>query len=338
MHPILKIKNGLAVYLGSWAILSAILLIALPGNLRWDEALLVMGPLCLFYSLLCLTPWYVCRVMPLESTSAIRLAVNHVGAAILASALWVGLARIIGETLSLGDRLDDAILELIAVGVLLYLLSVALHYMFLAVEASRVAAIEARDAELRALKSQINPHFLFNCLNSISALTAVDPAKAREMCVRLSEFLRNTLGLGEREHVTWREELQLARNYLEVEQVRFGARLQVDMDVDHSCTDCQVPPLLLQPLVENAIKHGIATLVEGGTVSLISRLVGNQLEVSVENAFDPEAPPPRRSGLGLRNVRDRLYTRFGSSAQFATTSENNRFRVEMKFPCHRSES
>src|SRR6185436_18911903 len=111
-----------------------------------------------------------------------------------------------------------------------------------------------------------NPHFLFNCLNSISALTASDAARAREVCVRLSEFLRNTLGLGERESIPWKEELELARTYLEVERVRFGARLQVEMDVDDACVECKVPPLVLQPLVENAIKHGIATLVEGGTV------------------------------------------------------------------------
>jgi LytS/YehU family sensor histidine kinase len=251
--------------------------------------------------------------------------------------LWIGVARGVAYLLDLDRQLNPAIPHLIAVGLLLYILSIASHYVLLALEASREAALMARDAELRALKSQINPHFLFNCLNSISALTTSDPGKAREMCVRLSEFLRNTLGLGERESISWKEEIELARTYLEVERVRFGARLHVEMDIQDSCTECRVPALVLQPLVENAIKHGIATLVDGGVIRLITRLNGGTLEVSVENGFDPEAPAPRRSGLGLRNVRDRLRMRFGGTAGVITSAENNVFRAEMRFPCVRSE-
>lgn len=235
--------------------------------------------------------------------------------------------------LELDEQLDPAIPHLIAVGFLLYLLSIALHYVLLALEASREAALLARDAELKALKSQINPHFLFNCLNSISALTTSDPARAREMCVRLSEFLRSTLGLGERESISWREEVELARTYLEVERVRFGSRLAVEMAIDDACGECRVPPLVLQPLVENAIKHGIATLVDGGLIRLESRVHNEVLEISVENGYDPEAPAPRRSGLGLRNVRDRLRARFGSNAGVVTSSANNTFRAEMRVPC-----
>jgi LytS/YehU family sensor histidine kinase len=111
----------------------------------------------------------------------------------------------------------------------------------------------------------------------------------------------------------------------------------VEMDVDEGCVECQVPPLVLQPLVENAIKHGIATLVEGGTVRLRSRILNGNLEVLVENRFDPEAPAPRRSGLGLRNLRDRLDTRFGSSARLsAGVRPDSSFSAELIFPCNRS--
>ena len=120
---------------------------------------------------------------------------------------------------------------LIVMSLLLYFLSIALHYMFIAVQASRQSEILTRDAELRALKAQINPHFLFNSLNSIAALAVSDGPKAREMCIRLSDFLRNTLGLGERESIAWKDELELVRAYLDVEKVRFGARLKVEMKV-----------------------------------------------------------------------------------------------------------
>ena len=323
MHPIFRNTARLGAYLALWTILAALLgaLMRIPGDLTWSQALSVAVPLCLFYAFVCLTPWYMCRAFPLGTAGAARLLTNHLGVAILACALWIGLARLP---------------QLVVIGLLLYLLSVALHYALLAVEASREAALQARDAELRALKSQINPHFLFNCLNSISALTSTDPTRAREMCVLLSDFLRKTLGLGERASIPWREELELARTYLDVEQVRFGARLQIEMHVDDACSDCQVPPLVLQPLIENAIKHGIATMVEGGTVRLEGRVENGHLAVRVENSFDPEAPSPRPSGLGLRNVRNRLQTRFGDAAHLHVAAQDNRFSAEMVFPCHKT--
>lgn len=339
MHPLLRNKGAVLTYGVLWLVLAGLLaaLLRLAGDATWNEAILLTAPPCLFYAVMCLTPWYSCRALPLNS-DAWKLVSNHLGAAVLACALWIGVARGLAFLLDLDRRLDPAIPHLIAVGFLLYILSITLHYVLLALEATRESSLLARDAELRALKSQINPHFLFNCLNSISALTTSDPARAREMCVRLSEFLRNTLGLGERDSISWKEEIELARNYLAVERVRFGDRLRVEMEMDAACVECRVPALVLQPLVENAIKHGIATLVEGGVIRLESRVESGTLEVRVVNEFDPEAPAPRRSGLGLRNVRDRLRTRFGGSAGVVTSMEGNVFRAEMRFPCIKSES
>jgi len=338
MHPIFSRKTYFASYLTAWAFFGAMLAALLhSGSLSWRDTLAISEPLCLFYAFVCLTPWYVCKQMPLRSTNAFKLGVNHGGAAILASAIWAEMARLIAYLLNVTPLLRPELPHLIVVGLLLYLLSVALHYMLLAVEQSREMEIQARDAELRALKAQINPHFLFNSLNSITALTATDPSRAREMCIRLSDFLRNTLGLGERESISWREELALARTYLEVERVRFGARLNVEMDVDDECSDCMVPPLVLQPLIENAVKHGIATMIEGGTIKVEGRVKGGLLEVSVENGFDPDSPSPRRSGLGLRNVRSRLATRFGDVASLSAHASDSRFRAEMIMPCRRAD-
>jgi len=223
------------------------------------------------------------------------------------------------------------------VGLLLYCLSVALHYMLLAMRASQEAAIQTRDAELRALKAQINPHFLFNSLNSIAALAVKDPPQAREMCILLSDFLRRTLGMGEKQSISWEEEIQLVGAYLDIERIRFGTRLRVEMQIDGACGECQVPPLLLQPLVENAVKHGIATMVEGGTIRVNSRVEEGLLQVFVENGYDADAPAPRRQGapqgLGLRNVRNRLETSFGSAARLTTQTEDSVFRTEMILPC-----
>ncbi len=263
MHPIFSKKIYLTTYLITWAVFGVMLagLLITPGTVSFRDAMLICEPLCLFYAFVCLTPWYVCRQMPLRAPGTAKRAVNHIGAAILATAIWVQFAKLIAYALNITGFARPEILHIVVVGLLLYLMSVALHYMLMAVEQSRESEVQARDAELRELKAQINPHFLFNSLNSITALTATDPIRAREMCIRLSDFLRNTLGLGERESISWKEELQLARTYLEVEQVRFGARLNVEMNVDESCSECLVPPLVLQPLIENAVKHGIATMV-----------------------------------------------------------------------------
>jgi two-component system, LytTR family, sensor histidine kinase AlgZ len=232
-----------------------------------------------------------------------------------------------------------------ALGVLFYLLAVGLFYVLIAIEASRQAeqrALEARvlarDAELRALKAQVNPHFIFNSLHSISALTSSDPSKAREMCILLGDFLRRTLGLGEKDLIPLEEELALVRSFLSVEKVRFGARLNMQEHVNAESRDCLVPPLLLQPLVENAVVHGISNLVEGGWVRLTIQPEGGGLAIVVENQWDSEAPKKRRTGLGLENVRRRLATAFGGRASMDVTSTGDIFRVAMSLPAERKVS
>ena len=131
--------------------------------------------------------------------------------------------------------------------------------------------------------------------------------------------------------------MQLARTYLDVEQIRFGKRLRVEMHLDEACTNCQVPPLVLQPLIENAVKHGIASMVEGGTVRLDTVWRNDAMVVSVENGFDPESPSARSTGLGLRNVRSRLETRFGSAGRLTVNAGERTFRAQMDIPCRKME-
>src|SRR5947209_11844489 len=195
---------------------------------------------------------------------------------------------------------------LFGIGVPLYLPAVALHYVLVSFQTSEEAEtraqqahVLAREAELKALKAQINPHFLFNSLNSISALATVDGVRAREMCIRLSDFLRSTLSLGEKETISFAEELALIKTYLDVEKVRFGSRLRVEQNIEGDCQHCAVPPLVLQPLIENAIKHGIASLVNGGTIRLDARYDDGFLRLIIENEFDAETPAARKHGLGI---------------------------------------
>jgi LytS/YehU family sensor histidine kinase len=162
-------------------------------------------------------------------------------------------------------------------------------------------------------------------------LTAIDASRARTMCIRLADVLRISLRLGERESIPFREEMELTRMYLEVEQVRFGTRLRLAEDVDSGCAACQIPALLIQPLVENAVKHGIALIDQGGEISMIGRSDNGILKFTIENPFDPDAPASR-SGIGLENVRQRLAARYGSAARMEVQTEPTRYRVILTLP------
>jgi LytS/YehU family sensor histidine kinase len=153
------------------------------------------------------------------------------------------------------------------------------------------------------------------------------------MCLRLAGFLRSSLGLGGRESIPLREEIELARDYLAVEQVRFGDRLRVEADIDPECQECGAPPLLLQPLVENAVKHGIAGMVEGGAIRLSARRADGRVTITVENGFDPDTPPRRDLGMGQQMVRKRLQVRYGGEASFDAGAVGEVYRVVVRIPC-----
>jgi two-component system sensor histidine kinase AlgZ len=347
MHPLLATKGRIALYLLIWLPLGALLgyLLAIQGKLIWTEAAALALPLTLFYSFVCLAPWYVCRVLPLGVTQIPKLLGNHIAAAVVAGLLWIVVANLLAIGLTryfkqLSEHFRPLLPLLFGVGVLLYLLSVAIHYALLLDVSSKEAETRAqesrtlaREAELKALKAQINPHFLFNSLHSISALATVDGVRARDMCIKLSDFLRSTLSLGERNTISLHEELALAKAYLDVEQVRFGSRLRIELETDAHCEACKVPPLFLQPLVENAVKHGIAGLVDGGTIRVQAHCHDGWLQVRLENEFDQEVPAARRGGLGLQNVRNRLRALYENQARLDTTVTQNVFVVEVDLPC-----
>jgi sensor histidine kinase YesM len=343
MHPILASPRRLGLYLLCTTPFAALLvfLLHLSGHLTLTQSLSLALPFCLVDAFLCTTTWYICRVTPLRTAGGVRLASTYGMAALAASGLMLLVAQGIARLIGIAPELLHLYLPLLfGTGVLGYLLSVASFYVMLALEASRQAErreAEARllagEAELRALKAQINPHFLYNSLNSISALTSVDPARARHMCILLSDFLRSTLGMGERQSIPLGEEFELLRRYLAIEKVRFGARLEMEESIAEDCLTQPVPPLLLQPLVENAVVHGIANVVENGMLRLTVAHAGEEsIAITIENTFDPDAPPARRKGFGQANVRKRLQSLYGNRAGLRAAAQGDRYRVEITLP------
>jgi sensor histidine kinase YesM len=346
MHPILGDRRSFALYLLLWQLIAIFLVIGLREASPWRTSAAFFLPLAFVHALVCLSAWYVCLAFPLVSRArALYIVSVHVLAGLVASVLWVVFAGFwavgLDAMASMGAQqlYSGQQLRLLVVGALLFWLSGACHYMLIAFQASRDAetrAIEldllAREAELRALRAQIDPHFIFNSLHSISALTASNPAAARRMCLLLADFLRETLRLGANSRITLADELALADRFLEIEQVRLGPRLQVVRDADAEAGQCLVPPLLLQPLVENAVVHGIGQLVEGGTICLRATREGSTLRITLENPCDPDRQRTRGVGLGLNLLQKRLVTQCGAYDAVRAGEMDGHYRVEVRMP------
>lgn len=191
----------------------------------------------------------------------------------------------------------------------------------------------SREAELSRLRQQLQPHFLFNSLNSISALAGSRPDEARRMIQQLSDFFRATLRKDEQQLVSLAEELEHLALYLEIEKVRFGHRLKTEIRCSEDSLELKLPSLLLQPVVENAIKFGLYETLGETTITIASARDNNHLKVVVQNPFDPTTAPPRRgTGFGLNSIRRRLYLLFARNDLLQTSQNGNTFITTIKIP------
>ncbi|HXO32549.1 MAG TPA: sigma-E processing peptidase SpoIIGA [Candidatus Acidoferrales bacterium] len=322
------------------------MIIGLGRQGAWVTAAVFFLPLMLIYAFIGLSAFYLCRAFPISREERTWRAVPaFVSAAATVGGLCVALAfgwAQLLESLNIGLQPEVYLAQpwlLFVVGALLFWLAIAFHYVLIASNASQnaerrslEAGLLAREAELKALRAQLDPHFLFNSLNSISSLTGRDPSGARKMCLQLAEFLRDTLRLGAAQRISLQEELNIVERYLSIEQVRLGARLNVCKETSPHALSAKVPALILQPLAENAVLHGIAHLLEGGTVTIRALREHSMLVVSVSNPCDPDRPRNKRAGLGLSLVRQRLQSQFGLAGQLETLEERGEFTAKLSLP------
>jgi sensor histidine kinase YesM len=188
------------------------------------------------------------------------------------------------------------------------------------------------EIELNNLKSQLNPHFMFNSMNSIRALIDEDPKMAKEGITKLSNILRSTLLMGRKRLVSVEEELNVINDYLKLEGIRYEERLRVIYNVDQACYPCLIPPLMVQTLVENAIKHGISRLTSGGELELEIKLEGENLHIRIMNTGTYSGTIENSTGIGINNTIQRLELLFGKKASFTIENENNRVIAHIKLP------
>ena len=190
----------------------------------------------------------------------------------------------------------------------------------------------SKDAELAQLRQQLQPHFLFNSLNSIHALVLASPQRAREMVLLLSDFLRGTLRSEGQSRISLSDELKYLGMYFDIERVRFGHRLLVEMEVAPEVESLKIPPLLVQPLVENAIKYGLYGTLGEVTIRVSCQKEENYLLITVQNPFDPQDSGPEGIGFGLSSIERRLFLIFGRTDLLLKSADNNLFQVQLKLP------
>jgi len=361
-------RRSATLYLAAWLMLGLMLagLFGAASGAGMGPSLLFALPLVLVYACVCgFSAYYLCRAYPLAKKSVVQVAgVFFLTAAIAAllwcaaAAAWTALWQWLAPQLAVLTS-PPVMAVMFGVGVLLYGMTACGHYLALEFERARLfetreleLRLLAQDAELRMLRTQIDPHFLFNSLNSISSLTAIDAGAARDMTLRLAGFFRHTLGLEAHRKVSLADEVELVQRFLAIEQVRFGPRLSFACRVEDDAAQCLLPPMILQPLVENAVKHGIGGLLDGGRVTLSGERVGSQLKLWIENDIDPDEgmAAGRRDGngngngkgkgegegegrgIGLANVRQRLLAAYGIEASVHAARTQNTFRVDLVLP------
>ncbi len=219
---------------------------------------------------------------------------------------------------------------------ILFLLWMGFYYVFVIIEKSRKQEIlnlqweaSKNEIELKNLRAQINPHFLFNSLNSIRALVGLNPEQAKAAITHLSSLLRESISLGRLKVISVQQELDLVKSYLDLEQMRFEERLQVDIDVEQSSLKCEIPPLMIQTIVENGIKHGVSKSIDGGRISLKTSFENNTLQLDVTNTGKLDIKEASK-GIGIENSRKRLEILFGKKADFEIKQDGELVRVLIK--------
>lgn len=345
-HPVLENRVRLIVWWLVWLILalgqSVLFYFVYEGSVTLS---LIDSPVSLLiYSGIALSLWYPFQYFNSSEKRIIILISNLVITGAITVSLWVLVTKLVMTTVLPEQNNYQAYWNTtlpyrIGAGVFIYGLVILTYYLFVSLSnLSEKNAKEARleslvkETELKMLRSQINPHFLFNSLNSVSSLTITDPEKAREMIVKLSEFMRYALSRKDEQPVSLENELENLRLYLDIEKVRFGDKLTTEETIEDKCLGFKIPVMLLQPLYENAVKHGVYESTESVKIITKAKIIDGYIEIIISNNYDPTPSLRKGTGTGLTNVARRLELFYGKKASITTSRENGIYTVKLYIP------
>jgi len=345
--PVLKSRLPL-IYSGLWVMIAITHMMVLYAfyNISWACAATEAVLFNLSFALIGVGLWFMVRFSDLNEKSWPELLFIHLSVMTAVQLIWIlpvyGLLKLIfREMAGYLLFLNETIAIRVVTGIILYTVVVSLAYLIVNLKKLRNQQLQQaelqtllKETELSMLRFQINPHFLFNSLNSVNALILVNPQKAQEMVVNLSEFMRYSLESGSKPLSTLERELEHCRLYFRIEKVRFGDRLKVVEEVHPELVHHPVPAMILQPLAENAVKHGLSDLEEGAEILIRCEPSDNGMaQISVSNPYDPFASGKRPgTGTGLRNLRERFMNLYNRDDLITIIKEHNWFVITLKIP------
>jgi len=339
-------KKFLAYYIGLWLITTTGLFLVLKKTLSWDYLPLLADTLIstVLFFFIFLSLWYVVRFaggysvqMPDKLLSTFIAAGVLVAiwaylssqALILSSSEWPGYGQFVLDTLWI-RALMGAVLAVI-VNLLFYNFYLISFNRQAAERESQLKELVQR-TELQALKNQLNPHFIYNSLNSISSLTITTPEKAREMIIRLSDFLRYALKQDAMQMTSLEKELENIEYYLQIEKVRFGEKLRYRLEINPLLKNLALPVMILQPLFENAVKHGVQKSSEPSEIRFVAAIRDQEVTLLISNVFDSKFDRFRSEGVGLENIRNRLRLIYGNGKLLSVKADEGVFTASLTLP------
>ena len=342
-HPLTHNYRLLVFYALFWAVvgLSNFLLLVFWYSIPFTYSLLDASTTFILYPLLGSSIWYSIRYNSLEEVTILRLILFHFIAASILCGIWVYISYALYKPF-LGDSnnyLTNALPSKVFLGYILYAVFLVFfyavnYYQSLKEKIKKESEYKTliREAELQALKSQINPHFLFNSLNSISSLTVSNPEKAQEMVINLSSFMRYSLMHNEKEMVSFSRELENIKLYLSIEKIRFGKKLNAEFDISAHCLEAEIPNMILQPLFENAIKYGVYETTDQVTIKSTCVCDGNILKITISNDYDASTLKRKGEGIGLQNIRKRLEIIYNQPDLMKIRDSKTSFEIQLTIP------
>ena len=345
-NPILSSRRTFYYYLGIWVLVIFFhsLLLNFSGQIEFIPAFTDSIITNLLFAAIGLGLWFPIFFAKSEDEKLLNTIINNIVGGIVAISFWLGLSyfmliSVFNANLKYTAFLRSSIPWRAGIGLLYYEVLILVYYLIIYYRNNKENQLKeaelkalVKESELNSLKSQINPHFLFNSLNSISSLTMIEPGKAQEMIIKLSEFLRYATSNKEEKLTTVNEEIRNIDRYLDIEKIRFGKRLTVKQTVDESCRNLQLPGLILQPLLENAVKYGVYESTDESVIEIICNCNSSALSIIVRNQWDPEFQANKGEGVGLKNIRSRLRILYNRDDLFSIRKENNIFEVKIVFP------
>ncbi len=345
-NPFTSNKKVFITYALMWffLFLAQINVLVFAMNIKLYPALIDSFVFNALYMILGIGIWYTVRFNSLENYSAVKIFLNHIVAAVITAGIWLAISEFILNQVLVADQkylglLYNSTVWRFLFGILIYIVLVAVDYVIIyynnfqekVLKESELKSL-VKEAELNALKYQINPHFIFNSLNSISSLTLSNPARAQEMTIKLSSFMRSTLAKNENQKSKLIDEINAGKLYLDIEKIRFEDKFEFIEDLKLECKEMEIPSMILQPLFENAIKHGVYESLEKVIIKLSCGMEKEYFKISVENNFDPEAVPRKGNGIGLKNIQNRMKLIYNQDNLIQVEKRQNNFCVNIYIP------